>query len=139
MEVRIFLDGLVRIPAAQQLTLPEHQKNPIMTVVGHNNCTIRESLLRNVFPLAEKFVKATKQYFSPGMVGSFTIQTIIKSDMKPVIYDIATRVGGGTNVHMWNGAPYGNVLWRERMSTGRRTILEVRRAIDEDLLESIIT
>ncbi len=133
------LDGLVRIPAAQQLTLPEHQKNPIMTVVGHNNCTIRESLLRNIFPLAEKFVKATKEYFSPGMVGSFTIQTIIKSDMKPVIYDIATRVGGGTNVHMWNGAPYGNMLWRERMSTGRRTILEIRRAIDEDLLKVIVT
>ncbi|MHA1409056.1 MAG: formate--phosphoribosylaminoimidazolecarboxamide ligase family protein [Candidatus Odinarchaeia archaeon] len=133
------LDGFVRIPAEQQLSLPEKQKYPIMTVVGHNNATIRESLLRFVYPLGEKFVKATKEYFKPGMIGAFTIQTVIKSDMKPVIYDIATRVGGGTNVHMWVGAPYGNVLWRERMSSGRRTALEVRRALENDMLEKIIT
>ncbi|MHA1238290.1 MAG: formate--phosphoribosylaminoimidazolecarboxamide ligase family protein [Candidatus Odinarchaeia archaeon] len=133
------LDGFVRIPAEQQLTLPEHQKYPIMTVVGHNNCTIRESLLREIFPLAEKFVKASKEYFPPGIIGAFCLQTVITSDMKPVIYDVATRVGGGTNVHMWIGAPYGNALWRGRMSTGRRTALEIKRAVENDLLESIVT
>ncbi|MHA1754905.1 MAG: formate--phosphoribosylaminoimidazolecarboxamide ligase family protein [Candidatus Odinarchaeia archaeon] len=133
------LDGFVRIPAEQQLTLPESQKYPIMTVVGHNNCTIRESLLRNVFPLAEKFVKVTQEYYPPGIIGAFTIQTVITSDMKPVIYDIATRVGGGTNVHMWFGAPYANVLWRARMSSGRRTALEVKRAVENDMLEKIVT
>jgi 5-formaminoimidazole-4-carboxamide-1-(beta)-D-ribofuranosyl 5'-monophosphate synthetase len=133
------LDGFVRIPAEQQLTLPESQKYPIMTVVGHNNATIRESLLKNVFPLGEKFVKATKDYFGIGMIGAFTIQTVITSDMKPVVYDIATRVGGGTNVHMWIGAPYGNVIWRDRMSSGRRTVLEIKRALDNEMLEKIIT
>lgn len=133
------LDGFVRIPAEQQLTLPESQKYPIMTVVGHNNCSLRESILNNIFPIAEKFVKITKEYYKPGMIGAFCLQTVITSDMKPVIYDIATRTGGGTNAHMWLGAPYGNIVWRSRMSSGRRVALEVKRAVEHDLLDYIVT
>lgn len=133
------LDGFVRIPAEQQLTLPESQKYPIMTVVGHNNCTLRESLLSNIFPLAERFVKATQEYYKPGIIGAFCIQTVITSEMKPVIYDIATRVGGGTNVHMWLGAPYSNTLWRDRMSSGRRTAFELKRAVENSIIEEIVS
>ena len=39
------LDGHVRLPAPQQMTMPAHQQIPEMTVVGHNTATIRESLL----------------------------------------------------------------------------------------------
>jgi len=39
------LDGHVRLPAPQQMTMPLHQQIPEMTVVGHNTATIRESLL----------------------------------------------------------------------------------------------
>jgi len=38
------LDGHVRLPAPQQMTMPAHQQIPEMTVVGHNTATIRESL-----------------------------------------------------------------------------------------------
>ncbi|WP_287586708.1 formate--phosphoribosylaminoimidazolecarboxamide ligase family protein [Candidatus Borrarchaeum sp.] len=133
------LDGFVRLPAAQQLTLQDFQKDPVYNVVGHNSCTLRESLLRYIFPEAERFVKATKAYFDPGIIGSFTIQTTIEEDMKPTTYDIAVRIGGGTNVHMYLGHPYGNILWRKRMSSGRRTCLEVKRAIEKDMLDLIVT
>ena len=36
------LDGHVRLPAPQQMTMPAHQQIPEMTVVGHNTATIRE-------------------------------------------------------------------------------------------------
>jgi 5-formaminoimidazole-4-carboxamide-1-(beta)-D-ribofuranosyl 5'-monophosphate synthetase len=133
------LDGFVRLPAAQQLSLQDFQKDPVYNVVGHNSCTLRESLLRYVFPEAEKFVKATKEYFEPGIIGAFTIQTTIEEDMKPTTYDIAVRIGGGTNIHMYMGHPYGNILWRKRMSSGRRTCLEVKRAIEHDSLDLIVT
>jgi len=119
--------------------LQDFQKDPVYNVVGHNSCTLRESLLRYVFPEAEKFVKATKEYFKPGIIGAFTIQTTIEEDMKPTTYDIAVRIGGGTNIHMYMGHPYGNILWRKRMSSGRRTCLEVKRAIEHDLLDLIVT
>ena len=58
-------DGHVRLPAPQQMTMPEHQQIPEMTVVGHNTATIRESLLEGAFELGEKFVKASKEHYDP--------------------------------------------------------------------------
>jgi 5-formaminoimidazole-4-carboxamide-1-(beta)-D-ribofuranosyl 5'-monophosphate synthetase len=133
------LDGHVRIPAAQQLSLPAHQAIPEMTVVGHNTATIRESLLEKVFALGEKFVAAAAKHYKPGIIGPFCLQTVVDKDMRFYIYDVAPRVGGGTNVHVGVGHPYGNALWRKPMSTGRRIALEVRRAVEQDALEKIVT
>jgi 5-formaminoimidazole-4-carboxamide-1-(beta)-D-ribofuranosyl 5'-monophosphate synthetase len=133
------LDGHVRIPASQQITLPEHQMIPEMTVVGHNTATIRESLLDKVFAMGEKFVAASQKHYKPGIIGAFCLQTVVDKDMKFFIYDVAPRIGGGTNVHVALGHPYGNMLWRKPMSTGRRIAHEVRRAIDEDKLDRLVT
>jgi len=133
------LDGHVRLPAAQQLTLNEKQKIPEYTVCGHNSATIRESLLEKAFELAEKYVKATQEHYKPGIIGPFCLQTCVDKDNNFFIYDVAPRIGGGTNVHMAVGHPYGNALWRRKVSTGRRIAMEVRRAIDEGRLGEIVT
>ncbi len=133
------LDGHVRLPAAQQLTLNENQRIPEYTVCGHNSATIRESLLEKAFELAEKYVKATQEYYKPGIIGPFCLQTCVDKDNNFFIYDVAPRIGGGTNVHMAVGHPYGNSLWRKKVSTGRRVAMEVRRAIDEERLGEIVT
>ncbi len=133
------LDGHVRIPAAQQLTLPPHQAIPEMTVVGHNTATIRESLLEKVFEMGEKFVAAAAQHYKPGIIGPFCLQTVVDKDMKFYVYDVAPRIGGGTNVHVGVGHPYANALWRAPMSTGRRIALELKRAMAEDALDRIVT
>jgi 5-formaminoimidazole-4-carboxamide-1-(beta)-D-ribofuranosyl 5'-monophosphate synthetase len=133
------LDGHVRIPAPQQLTLPSHQAIPEMTVVGHNSATIRESLLEKVFAIGEKFVAAAAKHYRPGILGPFCLQTVVDKDMKFYVYDVAPRIGGGTNVHVGVGHPYGNALWRRPMSTGRRVALELKRAVEADALEKIVT
>lgn len=133
------LDGHVRLPAPQQLTLPEHQFVPEYTVTGHNSATLRESLLEKVFALGEKFVKATQEYYPPGIIGPFCLQTTVDKDLNFYIYDVAPRIGGGTNVHMSVGHPYGNALWRKPMSTGRRLAMEIKRAIEMDKLKEIVT
>ncbi|WP_297536471.1 formate--phosphoribosylaminoimidazolecarboxamide ligase family protein [Thermococcus sp.] len=133
------LDGHVRLPAAQQLTLPEWQFEPEYTVCGHASSTLRESLLEKVFDMAEKYVKATQEYYKPGIIGPFTLQTAVNKDLNFYIYDVAPRTGGGTNIHMSMGHPYGNALWRKPMSTGRRVALEIKRAIELDELEKVVT
>ena len=133
------LDGHVRLPAPQQMTLPESQKIPEMTVVGHNTATIRESLLESAFDLGEKFIEASKKHYSPGIVGPFCLQTCIDKDMNYYIYDVAPRIGGGTNVHVSVGHPYGNSLWRKPMSTGRRIAQEIRLAAEQDRLLEVLT
>ena len=133
------LDGHVRLPAPQQMTMPSHQQIPEMTVVGHNTATIRESILERAFEIGEKFVKASKEHYDPGVIGPFCLQTCIDKDMNFHIYDVAPRIGGGTNVHVNVGHPYGNSLWRRPMSTGRRIALEIRRAAEQDRLLEILT
>jgi len=133
------LDGHVRLPAPQQMTMPAHQQIPEMTVVGHNTATIRESLLEKAFELGEKFIEASKEHYAPGIVGPFCLQTCIDKDMNYWIYDVAPRLGGGTNVHVSVGHPYGNATWRKPMSSGRRIAMELRRAVEQDRLLEVLT
>lgn len=98
-----------------------------------------QGILDKAFELAEKYVEATKKYYDPGIIGPFCLQTCVDKDLHFHIYDVAPRIGGGTNVHMAVGHLYGNSLWRREMSTGRRLAMEVRKAIEQDRLDEIIT
>lgn len=89
--------------------------------------------------MAERFVEASKEHYAPGIIGPFCLQTCVDKDLNFYIYDVAPRIGGGTNVHMWVGHPYGNALWRKPVSTGRRLAMEVRRAVREERLDEIVT
>jgi 5-formaminoimidazole-4-carboxamide-1-(beta)-D-ribofuranosyl 5'-monophosphate synthetase len=133
------LDGHVRLPAPQQLMLNEGQINPEYTVCGHNSATLRESLLEKAFELAEMYVATTQEYYAPGIIGPFCLQTCVDKDLNFYIYDVAPRIGGGTNVHMAVGHPYGNALWRTNMSTGRRLAREVGIALENGALGKIVT
>ena len=133
------LDGLVRLPAAQQLALPEVARIPEYTVVGHGTLTVRESILEEVFSLAERFVDASRLRYPPGIIGPFCLQTCIDKNGHPSVFDVAVRIGGGTNVHLGIGHPYGNALWRSRMCTGRRIAVEIARAAAEHRLAEVVT
>ena len=133
------LDGYCRLPGKQQVELENDGVIPEYTVCGHNSATLRESLLDNAFEMAEKYITATKKYYDPGVIGPFCLQTCVDKDLNFYIYDVAPRIGGGTNVHMSVGHPYGNALWRKEMSTGRRLSMEIRRAIEQERVDEIIT
>lgn len=133
------LDGYARLPAKQQVDLEADGIMPEYTVCGHNSATLRESLLDNAFELAEKYVKAAEKHYSPGIIGPFCLQTCVDKDLNFYIYDVAPRIGGGTNVHMAVGHPYGNALWRREMSTGRRLSMEIRKAIEQERVSEIVT
>jgi len=133
------LDGYARLPAKQQVELEMDGIMPEYTVCGHNSATLRESLLDQAFEMAEKYVKAAEKYYDPGIIGPFCLQTCVDKDLNFYIYDVAPRIGGGTNVHMAVGHPYGNALWRKEMSTGRRLAMEVRRAIEQERVDEIVT
>jgi 5-formaminoimidazole-4-carboxamide-1-(beta)-D-ribofuranosyl 5'-monophosphate synthetase len=133
------LDGLVRLPAAQQLELAEEERVPRYTVVGHGTLTVRESILEEVFRIGERFVDAARERYPPGIIGPFTLQTCLDADGRPTVFDVAVRIGGGTNIHLALGHPYGNALWRTPMSTGRRLAIEVRRAVETGRLKEVVT
>ena len=110
-----------------------------MIEVGHIPVTIRESMLAKVFPLAERVVEAARKLEPPGIIGPFTLQLIVTPNLDVVVYDVALRVGGGTNsvmawggqyIHLWHGKP---------LTLGERIALEIREAIREGRLPDIVT
>jgi 5-formaminoimidazole-4-carboxamide-1-(beta)-D-ribofuranosyl 5'-monophosphate synthetase len=133
------LDGLVRLPAAQQLEIHGSHAIPQYTVVGHGTLTVRESLLEEIFDFGERFVNVTQSRAPPGIIGPFTLQTCLDRDGRAWVFDVAARIGGGTNIHLALGHPYGNALWRGPMSSGRRIAIEIRQALAEHRLSEIVT
>ncbi len=133
------LDGMVRLPAAQQLELPPSARLPEYTVVGHGSLTVRESVLEEVFRLGERFVRASRERYPPGIVGPFCLQSCLDRTGRPVVFDVAARIGGGTNVHLALGHPYGNALYRTPMSSGRRIAVELKAAADTGRLAEVLT
>ncbi|MBT4066820.1 MAG: formate--phosphoribosylaminoimidazolecarboxamide ligase family protein, partial [Euryarchaeota archaeon] len=124
------LDGHVRLPAPQQMTMPAHQQIPEMTVVGHNTATIRESLLEKVFQMGDKFVRAVKKEYAPGIIGPFSLQSVITKDLEMIVYDVSLRVPG--NPIVATTSPYTKYQYGTTFGVGRRIAMEIKRAIDED-------
>ena len=129
-------DSLYRLPANIQLKL---NKIPRLIEVGHEAVTIRESLLEKVFEIGYRFVKATQKLQKPGIIGPFTLQTMVTPELELVVYDVAPRIGGGTNVYMGIGSQYSKFYFGKPISLGRRIAIEVKYSILTDKLDKILT
>ncbi len=119
-------DGLYRLPADIQLKL---NKIPRLIEVGHEPVTIRESLLEKVFEIGYNFVEASAKLQPPGIIGPFTLQVMVTPDLDLIVYDVAPRIGGGTNVYMGIGSQYSKFYFGKPISLGRRIAMEIKYAI----------
>lgn len=130
------LDGIVRLPAYQQLKLELQEE---MKEIGNYAVTLRESMLRYVFPMGDSFVEATKKLYPPGIIGPFALQTMITKDYEFVVFDVSMRMGGGTNSFMGIGSQYSAVYWGEPVSAGKRVAMEIKTAAQQNRLQFIVT
>jgi 5-formaminoimidazole-4-carboxamide-1-beta-D-ribofuranosyl 5'-monophosphate synthetase len=130
------LDGIARLPAYQQLKLEMEEE---MKEIGNYAVTLRESMLRYVYPMADRFVDATRQFYPPGIIGPFALQTMITKDYEFVVFDVSMRMGGGTNSFMGIGSQYSAVYWGEPVSAGKRVSMEIKNAIQQNRLPYILT
>src|SRR3989338_3024713 len=90
------LDGLLRLPASEQIELLKHMK-PKMIETGHYTVTVKESLLEKIMAIGEKFVQICKKEHPIGMIGPFALQgAVIAEEGKEdiVIFDVSMRIPG---------------------------------------------
>ena len=132
------LDGILHLPAPQQLDVLKYLG--IKTIeAGHIACTVKESLLEQIFELGEKFVKVTQEEYPPGIIGSFALQSSFKPGPpkeKAVVFDISLRVQGSPGTRF---TPYSGYLHRRNISVGERTAQEIKKAVEESKLDKITT
>ena len=130
------LDGVFRLPARDQIEVDPEVR---YIEVGHEPATIRESLLEKVFDVGHRFVEATRRLVPPGVIGPFTLQFIVTPELDLVVYDVAPRIGGGTNVYIGIGGQYSKLYFGRPISIGRRIAIEIREAAEQKKLGEVTT
>ncbi len=122
------------LPAKQQLELDIDPQN---IEVGHTPASIRESLLEKVISMGDKFVAAVKREYPPGIIGPFSLQSVITKDLEMIVYDVSLRVPG--NPIVATTSPYTKYQYGETFGVGRRIAMEIKIAQEDDVLDKIVT
>ena len=126
------LDGLIRLPANEQLEVLKYLK-PKIIETGHIAATTKESIIEKIFNLGEKFVKTTKKEYPPGIIGPFALQGAIAADKgkeEMVVFDVSMRIPGSPLTRF---TPHSGYLYGDSISYGERTAMEIKKAIELDL------
>ena len=122
------------LPAKQQLELDIDPQN---IEVGHTPASIRESLLEKVISMGDKFVAAVKREYPPGIIGPFSLQSVITKDLEMIVYDVSLRVPG--NPIVATTSPYTKYQYGQIFGVGRRIAMEIKIAQEDDVLDKIVT
>ena len=132
------LDGLLRLPANEQLEVLKYLK-PKMIETGHIAATTKESIIEKIFNLGEKFVRTTKKEVPPGIIGPFALQGSIAADRgkeEMVVFDVSMRIPGSPLTRF---TPHSGYLYDNSISYGERIAIEIKKAIETDRLKEIVT
>jgi 5-formaminoimidazole-4-carboxamide-1-(beta)-D-ribofuranosyl 5'-monophosphate synthetase len=127
-------DFTTLLPARQQMEIEIEPQN---IEVGHTPASIRESLLEKVFEIGDRFTASVKQEYPPGIIGPFSLQSIVTLELDLVVYDVSLRVPG--NPIMATTSPYTKYYYGNTIGVGRRIAMEIKNAIAEERLEEIVT
>lgn len=122
------------LPAKQQLEITVDLQN---IEVGHTPASVRESLLEKVIKMGDKFVATVKKEYAPGIIGPFSLQSVITKDLELVVYDVSLRVPG--NPILATTSPYTKYQYGETFGVGRRIAMEIRKAKKDERLDEIVT
>ncbi len=122
------------LPAKQQLDINIDIQN---IEVGHTPASIRESLLEKVIRMGDKFVATVKKEYAPGIIGPFSLQSVITKDLELIVYDVSLRVPG--NPIVATTSPYTKYQYGETFGVGRRIAMEIKRAQEEGRLDEVVT
>ena len=133
------IDGYLRMPADMQLELLKTAQ-PSTIEVGHIACTLRESLLEQVFDIGERFVDAVQKEpmygKNGGLIGPFALQGAFVEEGKEefVCFDVSFRMPGSPGTRF---TPYSEYLLGKSTSFGRRIAMEVKAAKKKKMIDEI--
>lgn len=131
-------EGISRLPAMYQ----EEVLSKIAISyeeAGHSAVTVLESLLEPILAMGQRFVDASQELMSPGIIGPFSLQSMIipgppKKDI--VCFDVSPRMPGSPGIA---STPYSGYLFGENISVGKRVAMEIKTAEKNNQLAKIIS
>src|SRR3990167_1766398 len=134
------IEGILRLPVNRQVELLKNEKlYPQYEEAGHIAVTTLESLLEPAFEIGEKFVKAARRMIPPGVIGPFSLQSVITPGppkKEIVVFDVSPRMPGSPGIF---ATPYSGYLYGKNISMGRRVAMEIKSAIAKNKMNLITT
>lgn len=127
-------DFTTSIPAKNQLDIQIELQN---IEVGHTPASIRESLLDKVFKMGDKFAQACLREYPPGIIGPFSLQSVVTVDLDIIVYDVSLRVPG--NPILATTSPYTRYKYGETFGVGRRIAIEIKKSLEQSNLVKLVT
>lgn len=136
------LDGIIRIPANQQIDISGSEVFEKVDVkyeeAGHIAVTVLESLLEPAFEIGDKFVTATKKLGMP-IVGPFGLQSMIipgPPKKEIIVFDVSPRMPGSPGI---SATPYSSYLFGQSISAGKRVAMQIKDALEKNRLEEVLS
>jgi len=127
-------DSIGRVAAADQLAANIATS---YTIVGNIPIVVRESLLPYFFKIGHRVIDASRKLGKPGLYGPFCLEGIVTQDLIFTVFEISARIVAGTNPYV-DGSPYTALKYNEPMSTGRRIARDIKMAMEQGTLDSIL-
>jgi 5-formaminoimidazole-4-carboxamide-1-(beta)-D-ribofuranosyl 5'-monophosphate synthetase len=128
------LYDFVNIPAREQLEIDIELQN---IEIGHMPASIRESMLEQVIEIGDRFANTCKEEFYPGIIGPFSLQSVVTKDLEIIVYDVSLRVPG--NPILATTSPYTKYMHGNVFGVGRRIAIELKEAINSHMLDKVVT
>lgn len=132
------IEGLTKLPSIFEKEVMEKIEVKYEEA-GHIAVTVLESLLEDAFAIGERFVKASQELISPGVIGPFGLQTVITAGppkKEIIVFDVSPRMPGSPGIF---ATPYSNYLFGENLSMGKRVAMEIKQAVQEGRLDKVLT
>ena len=129
------VDALGRMPLSHQEMI---DIQPSFVVVGNSPLMVRESLMPDLYEMAERVVKTSKKLIGgKGLYGPFCLETIVTDQQEIVLIEISCRIVAGANMFV-SGSPYAFYHFNEPMSLGRRICREVKLGVKQGRLDEML-
>lgn len=127
-------DSIGRIAARDQL---DTDIKTTYTIAGNIPLVIRESLMPKVYDMGKAVVEEAEKLTEKGLYGPFCLEAIVDPNLDFYVFEISARIVAGTNPYI-DGSPYTWLKYNEPMSTGRRMARDIKEAIEQDKLETVL-
>jgi len=133
------LDGVLRLPAHEQMKIGDLPKYVKHIETGHVAVTCKESLVEKAYEAGEKFIESCKKHAPMPMIGPFALQGAIDTQNNKeevVVFDVSMRIPGSPGTKF---TPYTSYLYGESISYGERIAMNILDGLENQKLESLLS
>lgn len=113
---------------------------PTYNVTGNVQAVLRESILmKDAVPAGKKTLEASHRLVEGGMIGPFCLESIVDSESNMYIFEISARIVAGSNALVAGSAYAPYIYGNEKMTYGRRMMIDIKEGFKRGEISKIIS